>query len=88
MSVCLDDLVELDKVWMSDLLENGYFSGDSFDVCFVTYSFLFQYFNSYFFACEHVNSLFHFSERALAKSFRWNVRGEIYWFGSDLQSFI
>lgn len=88
MGVCLDDFVELDEVGVPDLLEDCDFSGDSFDVCFVPYSVFFEYFNSYFFACEDVDALFYFSECALTESFSWEVRGGIYWFGSGRQSFI
>jgi len=66
---CLDDFIELNDVWMSDELENVYFSRDSFDIVDVLDFVFFENLDSYSLVCQLVYAQLDFTEGTLANSF-------------------
>ena len=59
-----DDFVQLDDVYVSQKLQNVYFSTHSLHIRNVDYSFLFKDFNCDLFVCQDVGRQFDFSERS------------------------
>lgn len=65
----LDDLVKLDDVWMSDLLQDFDLSCDTFDILLIMDLIFFQNFNRNLFSSECVLPQFNLAESSFSKMF-------------------
>ena len=63
---CLNNLVQLDDIWVSDKFQNMYLPGHSLHVSYVNDSILFQDFNGHFLSGRHVGSKLDLAESALS----------------------
>ena len=65
----LDDLIELDDVWMTNKFQNVYFSRNTLYICHVNDPVLLKNFDCYFFSGGDVGGKFDFAKSALTKCF-------------------
>ena len=66
-SLCLDNLVKLHNMWMTDYLQNVNFSCYSFHITNISNLVLLKYLDSYFFSSEYMSAHLYFTERPLSK---------------------
>ena len=74
----LNDLIQLDNIWVADHLKNVDFTSDSLDIVHVLYLIFLQNFDSDSFIGQLVNAQLHFSERALSNRLVYkNIRAQV-----------
>ena len=73
LCLCLNDLVQLNHIWMSDFLEYFDLSRDAIYVFPVFNACLFKYFNRHVFLCQDVLCHLDLAESALAQTLAKNV---------------
>lgn len=64
---CLNDLVELDEMWVANQFEDVYLAGDTLDVRNVHYLLLLQHLHCHLLTRPLVDCQLHLAERALAQ---------------------
>ena len=67
LMLSLNDLIKLDDIWMSNLLEYLYFTSDSINICLVLNLALFKYLDRNLFSSDRLHSEFDFPKCSFAQ---------------------